>query len=348
MTVLESNDYQTGLVTEAACPRCGYDLRGTMETWRNSCPLTGICSECGLAFQWVELLNPQFQSPHWHIEYVSRWKFVPLAVLATAACSLVPWFFWSKLRISHEIKWRRLAVYMLALAMIAWLMFATSNAIIMGRSWVQADQHPQMTKLSRSLGEVVLHAFFLPWSNKPILTYTYNYISQGVPKSMKSSYAAPLWLRFVMRWNEAILFYLTCFIVALPMTFVLLPISRRRARVRWRHIVRVFAYSLLFPALVCMGTIINAFWAYMSARGYTSRLPLVHVELTHDLCLMAFVMLALWWWVAIRRYLRMEEAWKIGLSVIVTSFMLATVAIYFVDEEFARRVIGRILFPFGA
>lgn len=42
----------------AVCPRCGYDLHGTIDTWTDACPLTGVCSECGLEFIWSEILCP--------------------------------------------------------------------------------------------------------------------------------------------------------------------------------------------------------------------------------------------------------------------------------------------------
>ncbi len=39
------------------CPTCGYDLRGTMGDWSRACPLRGVCSECGLQFEWAEMIG---------------------------------------------------------------------------------------------------------------------------------------------------------------------------------------------------------------------------------------------------------------------------------------------------
>ncbi|MCZ6834720.1 MAG: hypothetical protein O7G85_03005, partial [Planctomycetota bacterium] len=36
---------------------CGYDLRGTMGDWTNACPLRGVCSECGLGFDWADMIG---------------------------------------------------------------------------------------------------------------------------------------------------------------------------------------------------------------------------------------------------------------------------------------------------
>lgn len=48
---------------EAQCPRCGYDLHGIFVSWRESCPRSGNCSECGLAFDWGDLLNLKLNIP---------------------------------------------------------------------------------------------------------------------------------------------------------------------------------------------------------------------------------------------------------------------------------------------
>lgn len=49
------------------CPRCGYDLRGTIATWMQQCPLEGQCTECGLRFEWRELMSVRFLMPRWCI-----------------------------------------------------------------------------------------------------------------------------------------------------------------------------------------------------------------------------------------------------------------------------------------
>lgn len=345
MSALVSTDISSDLTKRARCPRCGYSLRGAIESWHESCPLTGICSECGLAYQWAELLNDKFYRPRWNIEFVLRRRFFALALLATAVCSFVPWFFWSKLRMSHEMKWKRLAVYLLVLATIAWLMYITSNAVIVRRDWLAADQNPNHTKMTRSLEFATLYSFILPNSSKPIFSYTYNYIPLTSPTNQSAPltiiYSSPVWVKRVWRWNNDVTFLMTCFVLALPVTFLLLPVSRRRALVRWRHIARVFAYSLLFPALVCLGIIIIAFRSYKNVVGYMYRPRLFYEELPRYLCLVAIGLLAIWWWVAIRRYLRMDEAWKVSLSVIITSFLLATVMTYLFHAEFIRSLIDQ-------
>ena len=50
------------------CPRCGYDQRGEMAKWADSCPLTSVCTECGLEIDWAELISPKFERPAWCVE----------------------------------------------------------------------------------------------------------------------------------------------------------------------------------------------------------------------------------------------------------------------------------------
>lgn len=339
-----STDISSHLTKRARCPRCGYSLRGAVESWHESCPLNGVCSECGFAYLWAEMLNDKLYRPRWTIEFVLHRKFISLALLTTAICSFVPWFFWSKLRMSHEMQWKRLGVYLLILFTIIWLTYATANTVIVGRAWIEVDQNPQITRLSRPLEYAGLYAFVLPSSRKPVFTYTFTHIIQGVPSSSTIAYSSPKWLKRVWRWNGDVTFFMCFFIVALPATFMLLPVSRRRARVRWRHISRVFAYSLLFPALVSLGIIVGAFRAYRSEAGYSYRPLPVYVDYPRYLCLLAIGMLALWWWVAIRRYLHMDEPRKVALSVIVTSLLLATVATYLVYTDFVKSLMGWIMF----
>ncbi len=40
-----------------SCPRCGYDLTGVVTSWAESCPLEGVCSECGLGFLWHDVVR---------------------------------------------------------------------------------------------------------------------------------------------------------------------------------------------------------------------------------------------------------------------------------------------------
>lgn len=52
-----------------ACPHCGYDLSGVIAAWRDACPLSGTCSECGGAVAWPEVMQARLPAPAWSLEH---------------------------------------------------------------------------------------------------------------------------------------------------------------------------------------------------------------------------------------------------------------------------------------
>lgn len=110
----------TGTAAEertSRCARCGYDLRGTVATWKDSCPLEGQCTECGFTFEWADVFDSSRNPPTWCIEFSER-KSLLRKWFATFLRSFVPWRFWHELKPSHEVRTRRLALYFLLLFLV--------------------------------------------------------------------------------------------------------------------------------------------------------------------------------------------------------------------------------------
>lgn len=99
------------------CPRCGYDQRGVMGLWEDSCPLMGKCSECGLDYEWSIVTQPEKYEPQWCVEFSHGWKSVLKSSFKTYCCSFVPWWFWSRVKMSYSVRWRRLAAYICILVL---------------------------------------------------------------------------------------------------------------------------------------------------------------------------------------------------------------------------------------
>ena len=112
------------------CPRCGYDQRGAMITWVESCPLSGTCSECGLQFQWSEVQHPEKYEPPWCVEFASRWRSVPRACLSTFVRSFWPWGFWKRLKMSHPVHFGRLGVYVLCMLLPLAMAYAVAQGSV--------------------------------------------------------------------------------------------------------------------------------------------------------------------------------------------------------------------------
>ncbi len=50
----------------ATCPRCIYSLQGEVDRWVEACAVHGKCPECGLDFEWSELL---VHGKRWHPDF---------------------------------------------------------------------------------------------------------------------------------------------------------------------------------------------------------------------------------------------------------------------------------------
>jgi len=96
----------------------------------------------------------------------------------------------------------------------------------------------------------------------------------------------------------------------LPASFILLPASRRRAKVQWRHIGRIAVYSLVFPVAV-----ITLLAVCMGLSRFPQTMDWVPA-LAWELPMLLWVLLPVWWWMAIRRYLHMQHA--LAVAVIMT------------------------------
>lgn len=76
------------------CPRCGYDLSGAVDAWRDQCPLEGVCPECGGRFAWGDRFR--FGACPWLFEWHGRRLFQRLFV--TIGRALRPWSFFKSIR----------------------------------------------------------------------------------------------------------------------------------------------------------------------------------------------------------------------------------------------------------
>jgi hypothetical protein len=134
----------------ARCPRCGYDLTGHIASWNDQCPIEGQCSECGLAFDWANLLNSKLQDLPWLYEHAPHW-WSPRTFAATAIRALVPWRFWAHVGLHHRICARRLLLYVvlpLILTYAASVMIGTVSSSVM---WIaNTSKTPPVYAFSQS------------------------------------------------------------------------------------------------------------------------------------------------------------------------------------------------------
>ena len=137
---------QTTPKATARCPRCGYDQRGIVATWIESCPVEGTCAEGGLQFHWAEVLKPITFGPRWCVEYAPTRRAFPRAVLTTGLRSCWPWAFWSRIRMSHEIRGRRLVAYVVLLFLLMIAGYVLEQSAVAPDAIRQKGRHRSVPK----------------------------------------------------------------------------------------------------------------------------------------------------------------------------------------------------------
>lgn len=289
-----------------ACPRCGYDQSGLHATWTASCPLSGVCSECGLEIDWRDLLNPVFTHQGRLFEHARRR--LGRAFFESWWRALVPSAFWRWISITHPVVPARIAAFIplgFAATYVAFLGFiaAVAAAILVaatlgggaasvGRYWVR---------------EVIQQALF------PVRT-EYIFMSDRVPPGI-----------WIMLLSLAIM----------PAAFLAIPVSLRRARVRRIHLLRIWAYGfvalpgvfLLPVALQAMARLADSTSSILNARYsafLTSQLEPWHSE---SIIVLGFVWTFLWWTAAAGHYLKLPTPAAVGLAMSVLSTLLAVAVI---------------------
>ncbi|MEE9131391.1 MAG: hypothetical protein V3T84_15340 [Phycisphaerales bacterium] len=100
-----------------------------------------------------------------------------------------------------------------------------------------------------------------------------------------------------------------------PLTFILLPVSKRRAKVRWAHLFRITAYAAFIPSAA-----ITAVLAIVSLGYAFDKLQAAAFGWGHLISRYAMIpMLTIWWAAAMKRYLHIPHSWAV--AVLLTSML---------------------------
>jgi hypothetical protein len=346
-----SNAFEQSSQSIANCPRCGYDQRGVIASWSDSCPISNSCTECGLDIQWSEILNPIFAEPNkWFIEAKSPLRGLARRMLGTFLMALRPWRFWREVRMVNEPRWSRAFLFLFLLSFIAMLIVATSrgynawqvwhmystgasmpvNITFAPPNWSPSDQVACTTNVKA--WDAIWPAIVLPFSSKSpgVLTPTpaglallnWQYPGNTGIVLVSPAYPSPRsLLRIYELRNIVSLVALSLMITILcPVGFLALPVSRFKAKVLWKHIYRIALYSFVMTWISAI-----LMWCYAEPPPFNmpSGLfwmesafggPMVHIYLP--------LMLIVWWGFAISRYLRMKHAWAVASCIVIIALCI--------------------------
>jgi len=268
------------------CPRCGYDQRGTLETWFDSCPLQGQCAECGLVIDWGRVLN-MARHP-WLFEY--HWRHQPLRRLAQTIFRVVtPRRFWRDVSLHDPIYPRPVATVALMLLAVA-LVIAFVGQVLEFFQWAQLGYGTSTPSAWLKLQS----AFEWAW-------------------------------RRLFRQEVDHLIGPIVVVVSMPFVFGLIPMTLRGARVRRHHIIRIGLFSavgalMFFLFHTCLTNVLGILEFKTLSRAITPWewrwLGTWNATWVDELigALVSTVLVSdwIWWWwaCACNHYLRLQRPWR--------------------------------------
>jgi len=310
------------------CPRCFYDLRGIVATWDDSCPMRGVCSECGLEFAWRDVCDPLADAPLWCIEYA------PHSLMRSAARTWrASWTgrLWRELRLPHAVRWRRIALYLLILVPIMYF------GITIAQGTYAACHSIESSYARVAPGRAFIHAALWPFSSErppggPI----------SAPRVSWRWWTQYSVMRHVVTGVGVMMF-------ATPLAFAALPVTRRVALVRWTHIARIFAYE--WPVTVPLLILFTLILAPSRFDLDLSFIPATVAwrSLFAITAIGVFFVHVVWWWRAAKDYLRLDHAGFVAGAVAAIGALAGAVVVYLLFESAFIGALTRLFYdPFGS
>jgi len=324
------------------CPRCGYDLRGVMSLWQESCPLIGKCSECGLDYEWSFVFHPEKYEPEWCVEYVNNSRKLFLAYFSTVFFLFMPWYFWRRIRMEFPRRFRKIIQLFVLLLFTSYFCLCISQGQAAKKDYKPiatrlTQYNNQMQKSNPNYKPLTLPSMWQVtcWAAiAPLSKYAGGPdVQQGTlfrglaplkpPRNMLQQHFSG--------WNtwhgltialKAIVFPIFLQIL-IALGFVLLPVSKRKAKVMPQHISHITLYGLI----PCAIPLHYMWFTEHNGSGYIS--DLLQSESLGYLC---FIILPLWlllfWGFAISRHLRMRHAWGVAVAFFIIGYSLLLTPFY--------------------
>lgn len=287
------------------CPRCAYNLSGIVESWQDSCPLEGTCSECGLTFGWRDIIAGPLRLPRWSFEHATANRLLP-TFLGTLCRTLVPGRLWRDLRLEMRISQGRL----IAFALLGLITCKAVGVLILGGTALGAPY------LSNWGG--------VRWGSwrDSALDVLWPYGAYGGWWGSRELVSP--WFAIAM---------LTALLT--PAAFFLLPVSLRRAKVSVSHLVRVQTYCIAsLPFVLGMWSLLRSlhivadelWWDLASLigspydEGFRPRVGLLSI-------LWTVAILVRFWSAAVGRYLRMDHPRSVASAMVVVSLLMSALLV---------------------
>lgn len=297
------------------CPRCGYDLSGIATSWADRCPLEGVCSECGHALRWGDVFDPSNNDLPWLVEHARSWRGFGRRVMGTFARACWPPVYWRAVGVEARVRVWPIVVLVALVWGVPYLVSGVMFGYDLRTSWTFRNSaylsrlNVSDWQLARALAvNGAVHPVGMFWD----------------PRLMWGSFSRHGWPQ-VLAFGVILH---TCW----PVLFTILPVVRRRARLRAAHLARAWVTGLLMllPA-----------WCLHLAQitGQWQRIP-GWAQWTEDPATWLWVsvpLVGLWWWSAITIGWKVEQGGRVFWLLAVASVLAAVVAGLAADIDlFAR------------
>ncbi|MEL6496977.1 MAG: hypothetical protein AAFZ67_04770 [Planctomycetota bacterium] len=298
------------------CPRCGYDLSGKLESYRESCPVEDMCSECGCDFAWRSVTGKR-ACPAWFVErdQASLIKTAPLTALMLCR----PYAWWRAVFMELEPRLGRAAVFLLVLYLAAGLVTSAALGVeawqanrLLGGVAFQVSKVPE-TMTARIIGGVIFplaeryvdpnYYFNLPYGHYNEELTMIDHL--GVLPAVHNT---PILVASVVT----------------PLMFLVPVVTRERYKIRAAHIARVGVYgvagAVALAFLTNVGSVIIFQYTPIWRWGPSAYLlPIVPL-------LLACVWGGVWWSAAARHYLRIERYRSFAWPLVATGVLAGLTA----------------------
>ena len=333
-----------------SCPRCGYDLTGLDSEGER-----GTCAECGLSFSWEDL-RERLHLPEWYVEKKDSIFGGVRRTASTLWWMLPPRLPWKKLPLeafAGGFRWRAMIGWLAVLAVIAHL----SAGIVVGSeaarkayevvgatgttiaptptryqrwSLVVGDRSPTLeASLAFVYGVVDPVGWFEPLGGRAHAWMTTETAPSGVINMWGPRHPAP-WAK---NRNGMPVVWITLMASMLaPIVFIVLPVTRRKAKVLPSHIIRLGLLSLFIPAL--MFVLVMVGWGVELWRASGQNQVGAYV-----LMLGGVPALCWWWWSGCKQYLRLTSHGVVATSVLAIAFLSGFVVFVGIDPGWFQRLL---------
>lgn len=243
-----------------SCPRCNYDLSGSINAWTDSCPLAGTCSECGLPFHWHDIFNADRLIIPGFVEHARGLLRTLVWAWVTWAWTLWPAIFWRKVRIEHRPRMWHCMLWLAILILPVHAIVATARTIAVCRDYLDWTASQRRPAVARGGGGPIpafhpaIRSFpcanaLSPWGEPLVRLDSGSWWAIGrhaVPWTVPASVDL-----YVTKWPRFIP-ALAAVSVTVPVVLLVLPVTRRRAKVCAPLVLRSAIYGcswIVVPAL---------------------------------------------------------------------------------------------------